>query len=593
MQESNDASAAAPVDAAVAGKKRKRVTIDEGANTEEGGSRAQRPRGEGEGAGAAKVKEFSLSSHTATGKPKAEDRRRFEVDDDEDDEGDVIEAKVGGKKGKAIDDSDDEGSLEDVDAPGANFGERGVGKSGKKAADDEDDDEEDAPSKSKGGAALLKHVKGEQSKLTEEFNEAGDAFEPFNLRREREEGYFDEGGNYVWKKKKGRGKKGGEAGAGSDDDDDGGGSDGSDDDEEGEDAWLDGLDEMDPRERAKLQQQAAARIKATSVNKVPSGGSKGAGAGKKGLKGSEDEDDDDNDDDEAGLAVLPPSKKVELLLTLRELLSDDGKETVADALRRYSGRSGSGSGGAAATSTTKDMASFDRVTEAADTLMRSGGDEGTTNIYSWKRKEVVWRLEDACEEASLDPVTVVRGYDERRMREKQQQGQQQQGAAAATATSSSSSSSSLPTDATTAVPAALAGKSWEYRWTEPPLPTSGEAEVEEGVVFGPFTTAELLAWKAAGYFGPASGRTIYLRELISSSSLSSEPTTAASAPPASSDSAGAAKMAQDDNNDDSDDDIFSGAGGYDVKKVAAAASTTTATSTTKKGPWKRYDEAGF
>lgn len=35
------------------------------------------------------------------------------------------------------------------------------------------------------------------SSLEQAFNEAGVAFEPFHLKREREEGYFDSDGNYI------------------------------------------------------------------------------------------------------------------------------------------------------------------------------------------------------------------------------------------------------------------------------------------------------------------------------------------------------------------------------------------------------------
>jgi hypothetical protein len=35
-------------------------------------------------------------------------------------------------------------------------------------------------------------VRGEVDELEEEFNEAGQAMEPFHLHREREEGFYDE-----------------------------------------------------------------------------------------------------------------------------------------------------------------------------------------------------------------------------------------------------------------------------------------------------------------------------------------------------------------------------------------------------------------
>ena len=37
-----------------------------------------------------------------------------------------------------------------------------------------------------------------------QFNDAGEPMEPFNLKNERTEGYFDETGNFVWKKEMGQ-----------------------------------------------------------------------------------------------------------------------------------------------------------------------------------------------------------------------------------------------------------------------------------------------------------------------------------------------------------------------------------------------------
>ena len=44
---------------------------------------------------------------------------------------------------------------------------------------------------------------GEEDETNEKFNEAGEAIEPFNLKNERDDGYFDENENYVFKKEKG------------------------------------------------------------------------------------------------------------------------------------------------------------------------------------------------------------------------------------------------------------------------------------------------------------------------------------------------------------------------------------------------------
>jgi CD2 antigen cytoplasmic tail-binding protein 2 len=63
-----------------------------------------------------------------------------------------------------------------------------------------DDDEEDDNVR-----RMTKQFAWEEERMEEEFNEAGDKMEPFNLKAERTEGYFDETGNFVWKKEEGGG----------------------------------------------------------------------------------------------------------------------------------------------------------------------------------------------------------------------------------------------------------------------------------------------------------------------------------------------------------------------------------------------------
>jgi len=63
-----------------------------------------------------------------------------------------------------------------------------------------DDDEEDDNVR-----RMTKQFAWEEERMEEEFNEAGDKMEPFNLKAERTEGYFDETGNFVWKKEEGDG----------------------------------------------------------------------------------------------------------------------------------------------------------------------------------------------------------------------------------------------------------------------------------------------------------------------------------------------------------------------------------------------------
>eukprot|EP01035_Chromulina_nebulosa_P024804 gene24805-32300_t len=61
---------------------------------------------------------------------------------------------------------------------------------------DVDDDDQDV-------AELKSGVIGEEEDGQLQFNDAGEAFEPFNLKNERETGHFDENLNYVFKKEKG------------------------------------------------------------------------------------------------------------------------------------------------------------------------------------------------------------------------------------------------------------------------------------------------------------------------------------------------------------------------------------------------------
>ena len=66
--------------------------------------------------------------------------------------------------------------------------------------EEKDDDEEDDNVR-----RMTKQFAWEEERMEEEFNEAGDKMEPFNLKAERTEGYFDETGNFVWKKEEGGG----------------------------------------------------------------------------------------------------------------------------------------------------------------------------------------------------------------------------------------------------------------------------------------------------------------------------------------------------------------------------------------------------
>ncbi|KAJ1434502.1 hypothetical protein B484DRAFT_446561 [Ochromonadaceae sp. CCMP2298] len=61
-------------------------------------------------------------------------------------------------------------------------------------ANDLDEDEEEVVV-----GALRKEVEGEEDDGVDKFNDAGEVLEAFNLKDEREGGYFDENMNYVFK----------------------------------------------------------------------------------------------------------------------------------------------------------------------------------------------------------------------------------------------------------------------------------------------------------------------------------------------------------------------------------------------------------
>lgn len=544
------------------GKKRKRVTINETAN-------------EVQSAGPAAVAAGTASRRTR--RKVQSNPSGLEFDDDEDaDEEDVVVSGPTSGYDDVEDDANDAGVLEE-EAAGARFGER-------EKLDSDADGGDGA-----GGVKQLKHVRGERdTRPAEEFNEAGDAFEPFHLRQEREEGYFDDGGNYVWKKK----------------------------DAEDNDPWLDSLDAMDPRERSKMQ-TAAKSYHAGAVegdddsSTAGAGGRRTAGGASESKRRGGGDDGSSLDSDDAGAEETPvemvPMRKVELMLALRQRLNDG--ETVAAALRRLGGKAplsaaaqaaarrkaaaasaaagsaaASGSAPAAAEASEappRDMKSFNKLTEAADELLSSG----ETDVYGWTRKDVTWQLEDACEQAGLDVATVLRS------------GLAQPGAGPSSAESAAASAPAAVNDGAVGVAVPQDdGRQWEYKTVDEP-----GAEV-----FGPYSTAMLSAWRAAGYFGPE--RPIYLHEIVQSvgSAAAAAGASSSSAPVASSaapvDSSASAKGA---GGDDDDDDIFAGAGGYDIKAVAAAkpgaevaapndaAGLPAALRDVSGGPWLRYDAAGF
>lgn len=599
-----DDNPAGKAGAASVGTKRKRVRIAEERNESvepsSDGVAASTAGDRGALAAAERLSASEAAARRAAARiANAEQLAKLEADDGDAAGEDVI---VGGG-GDADEDSDDGIEPEHAAGHDDDFGDRAAVRDKLRSAGG--GSAADADSDRKGPAKKLMRVRGElrEDGLEEEFNEAGDAFEPFHLRGEREDGHFDAGGNFVWKKR--------------------GGGD--------EDAWLAGLDAMDPRERAALQKAAAAKQRSEERAGRAAGTSGGAGSAQKRARtgtgpggegaaglvgvqeskggdsdsGSDSGSDDDDDDDGAGEG-LQPRHRLRVLLTLRELMRDG--ETVAAALRRLSGRDAAVAGaaakrkgsaaasGAAASAdsaasaasasgsagSSRDMASFYRLTEAADALLSGGGEPG---VYSWRPVDVVDKIDDVCEELGIDPREALRGAAAA-------------AAAALTGAAAEAGGSSVPAalsadagSATGAVPAAAAataaasaaasaamamppddGRQWQFRWSE-------DAAAE---VHGPYSTSVLRAWLASGMYGPE--RPIYVKEVLpgGETAAGAAVVTGAGAGAAAG-TAGASQPGKVD--EDGDDDIFSGAGGYDVKKVASADEAAAA--------WKRYDAAGF
>lgn len=72
-----------------------------------------------------------------------------------------------------------------------------VGKRDSLANDVDDEGDDDVPVVRMRGT-----VDGEEEQGKEKFNDIGEVMEPFNLKEERETGFYDEGGNYVFKKER-------------------------------------------------------------------------------------------------------------------------------------------------------------------------------------------------------------------------------------------------------------------------------------------------------------------------------------------------------------------------------------------------------
>lgn len=430
---------------------------------------------------------FSAGVDEASGAARRPPRRRAELSvraisgANEDDDEEVVEEEhpqlAGDDSGD--DDDDDEGEVERLDAAGDASAVLPSSSSSAAAAADK-------------RRAKLKRAVGETAseRLAEDFNDAGDAFEPFNLRREREDGHFDASGEFVWKKKT------------ADD----------------YDAWIDSIDSLDPRARAEMQREAAGASRSKGWATAPSSAAA--------ADDDEGDDEDADGDDDSGEATPTDvgARRVSCLSTILSLVLPGG-ETVTAALRRLSGHAGHATGAtsrpkggraprpaaraeAVAALPGRDMAAFDRLTEAADFLCGAGGLPG---VYAMDAKSVAWELEDSGGGASADGA-----------------------GKGVTGALSNSTAASAPA-------AKLQESLWVYRLSEESAGAPGSAQV-----FGPFPASQMTAWATMGFFAAqpvwvARAQSLQLEAVVKSG--------AATALPSS---------------DDADsDDIFAGSGSSD------------------------------
>lgn len=474
------------------------------------------------GAASAKRKRavtFAPASEGASGgtrrpPPRRADARAFggadEVDEDE-----VVEEEHQRPAGddSCDDDDDDEGEVERLDAAGDASAVLPSTKGSSAAVAEKK-------------RARLKRAVGETAseRLAEDFNDAGDAFEPFNLHREREDGHFDASGEFVWKKKT------------ADD----------------YDAWIDSIDNLDPRARAEMQREAAGASR--------SKGWSAAGSSAPANEGDDDEDDDDEGDEDAGEAAPADlsARKISSLAAVLSLLLPGG-ETVTAALRRLSGHAGPSTGAvsrpkggraprpaaraeAVAALPGRDMAAFDRLTEAADFLCGAGGLPG---VYTMDAKGVVWELEDAGGSTGVGAA-----------------GPAASSAYAAAPTSQVASSPAMATQPGEPL--------WMYRLSEEGVGPSGSVQV-----FGPFPASQMTAWAAMGFFSAqpvwvSRAQPLMLPEVAGKSGAPAS----AAAPPSG---------------DDADsEDIFAGSGLY-APSISAALATST--SGAAQARWHKFSEA--
>lgn len=295
-----------------------------------------------------------------------------------------------------------------------------------------DSDNEDSPRV----VRKLTHVHGEES--TTIAWEGDVEITGFNLEDERDEGYYDEEGNFIWKRdartsstridrKKGRIDVDGVE---------------SDDSDVGKDAWLESLDEMNPLARRSMEEKAKSTSASDNFRKA----------------------------EEIEYTNI---QKARHLWLLKEIMEDG--ETITTTLRRLvgdkkqRGRSRSSVSDSASTDDS-NRSRFNAVTEGATELMNSG----MTEIYQLTRRQIQAEYKELLEDEDLDERDVLEDIDEAYLKP-----------------TSASTASSRPPSTQLQLPISYlpVDKMWKYKW-----------DIDSMEEFGPFPSSHLNAWIAAGFF---------------------------------------------------------------------------------------------
>jgi CD2 antigen cytoplasmic tail-binding protein 2 len=439
---------------------------------------------------------------------------------------------------KGEDDGDDDPDEYEEDEAEERIGRH---KKGNAMFVNDEDDEDDEPGRPPDPE---QNESGEESG-EENLNEVGEVLEPFNLNAEREEGHFDENGNYVWRKNEDR-----------------------------PDEWLQSMGGEAGMEEAIGQAAAAQRkqrleIAARHALEEAEAKEAAAAAGSGGGLGSSSNDPTALLRELVSLLAKPEETVVRALKRLAP--AKRGFQPKGSSSSSSSGPGRKGGSGDATDQTPADeeqqRVSFARVTECADRLM--GG--GEVNIYHMSRDELEDKL-DQLDDAAATMAEFASSATASAL------GLSMEAAAGGAATTSAgsadggdatASSGYFSTESSGEAGSAGAGWTWEYR-------------APDGAVHGPFSTAHIMAWRAQGFFTGA--QQVHMRPAQQGKATPSSSTAAAASAPA----AGAA--VDDFMADFEDDEGGDGAAAESEKGAKADAPVETAA---QESDWVLSDQIDF